>query len=62
VAVLLIAGDQFPENPFVEFVGRVKVPPEQIGAMVLNVGVCGAPTLTVIVAVVAQDPDEGVKV
>jgi hypothetical protein len=62
VAVLSTAGDQFPVNPFVEFVGRVKVPPEQIGAMGLNVGVCGAPTLTVIVAVVAHCPDVGVKV
>jgi hypothetical protein len=60
--VLFTAGDQFPVNPFVELVGRVIVPPEQIGAITLNVGATGAPTLTVTVAVVAQAPDEGVKV
>ena len=60
--MLFTAGDQFPVNPFVELVGRVIVPPEHIGAMVLNVGAVGAPTLTVIVAVVAHCPDVGVKV
>jgi hypothetical protein len=60
--VLFTAGSQLPVNPFVDVVGRVKVPPEQIGAMGLNVGATGAPTLTVIVAVVAHCPDVGVKV
>jgi hypothetical protein len=32
VAVLLIAGDHVPTILFVEVVGKVNVPPEQIGA------------------------------
>ncbi len=60
--MLFTAGDQLPVKPFIELGGRVMIPPEQMGAMGLNVGVCGAPTLTVIVVVVAQAPDEGVKV
>jgi hypothetical protein len=59
---LFIAGDQLPENPFIELVGRVIVPPEQMGAIGLNVGIVGASTLTVMDAVVAHCPDVGVKV
>ena len=54
VAVLFTAGDQVPVKPLMEEVGRVIVPPEQIGEMALKVGATGAPTLTVIVAVVAH--------
>jgi hypothetical protein len=54
VAVLLIAGDHDPVNPFVAVVGSVNVPPLHIGVTWVNVGVTGAPTLTVIVAVVAH--------
>ncbi len=52
--MLFTAGSQLPVNPFVELVGRVSVPPEQMGAIGLNAGVCGAPTLTVIVVFVAH--------
>jgi hypothetical protein len=62
VAELFIAGDQVPVIPFVEVVGSVNVPPEQIGAIGLNVGVAGGPTFTVSVVVVAHCPAVGVKV
>ena len=40
VAVLLNAGDQVPMIPLFDVVGRAdKLPPEQIGATVVNVGV-----------------------
>ena len=39
VALLFIAGAQVPETPFVEVVGKVNVPPTQIGAIAANVGV-----------------------
>ncbi len=39
VAVLFMAGDQVPVILFVEVVGNVKLPPEQIGATWLNVGI-----------------------
>ena len=42
VDVLLIAGDHVPVIPFVEVVGNVNVPPLQIAATCVNVGViCG---------------------
>ncbi len=62
VVVLFTAGDQIPVKALVEDVGSVNVPPEQIGAIVLNVGVAGGPTLTVRVAVAAHCPELGVKV
>jgi hypothetical protein len=62
VVVLFTAGDHVPVKALVEDVGSVNVPPEQIGAMVLNVGTTGAPTLTVVVAVEAHCPELGVKV
>ncbi len=62
VAVLFTAGDHDPVILFVDVVGSVIVPPLQIGAIWVNVGVTGAPTVTVIVAVVAQVPAAGVKV
>jgi hypothetical protein len=42
--------------------GRESDPPLQIGAIWLNVGVTGAPTFTVIVAVLAHCPAVGVNV
>ena len=62
VVVLLIAGDQEPVIPFVDVVGSVKVPPAQIGAIGLKVGVVDGLTVTVRVAVVTQAPAVGVKV
>jgi hypothetical protein len=62
VAVLFTAGDHVPLIEFNEAVGSVIVPPLQIGAICVNIGVTGAPTVTVIVAVVAQVPVAGVKV
>jgi hypothetical protein len=38
VVLLLIAGAQEPETPFVEVVGKVKFCPLQIGATCVNVG------------------------
>ena len=63
VAVLLSAGDQLPVMPSLDVVGNAfKVPPEQIGATALNVGVdCGF-TVTVNVVVAAHCPAFGVKV
>ncbi len=52
--MLSTAGDQVPVKLLFEVVGRVIIPPEHIGAIELNVGAVGAPTLTVIVAVVAH--------
>ena len=52
--MLFTAGDQVPVKPLMEEVGRVIVPPEQIGAITLKVGATGEPTLTVSVAVVAH--------
>jgi hypothetical protein len=54
VCVLLIAGDQVPVTAvgvFVEVVGSVIAPPLQIGCTCVNVGVTGAFTVTVLVAV-----------
>ena len=62
VAVLLIAGDQVPVTALLDVVGSVNVPPLHIAATWVNVGVTGAPTFTVIVAVVAHNPAVGVKV
>jgi hypothetical protein len=54
VAVLFTAGDHVPVNPLFEVVGSVNVPPLQIAATWVNVGVTGWLTVTVIVAVVAH--------
>ena len=63
VVVLLTAGLHVPEIPFVEVVGNAdKVPPEQIGATCVKVGVIRGLTVIVIVAVVAHTPAVGVKV
>jgi hypothetical protein len=53
-AVLLIAGDHVPVILFVDVVGNVNVPPEQIGATGVKVGVVCGLTVILIVAVVAQ--------
>ena len=63
VAVLSRAGDQLPVMPLVEVVGKAdKVPPEQIGATAVNVGVTFGLTVIVKVVVVAHCPGVGVKV
>jgi hypothetical protein len=54
VVVLSIAGDQVPVIPFVEAVESVNVPPEQIAAIGLNVGVVDGFTVTLNVVVVAH--------
>ena len=63
VAVLFSAGAQVPVMPLLEVVGNGdKVPPEQIGATAVNVGVIFGLTVMVIVVVVAHCPAVGVKV
>jgi hypothetical protein len=63
VAALLSAGDHVPVMPFAEEIGKAaKVPPAQIGATWVNVGVMFGFTVMVIVAVVAHNPAVGVKV
>ena len=60
--MLFIAGDHVPVIPFVEEIGKVNVPPTQMGAIGLNVGVIDGFTVTVSVAVVAHCPAAGVNV
>ena len=62
VALLLIAGDHVPVNPFVELVGNVNVLPAQIEATCVNVGVTGVFTVTVNVVVNAHGFPVGVNV
>ena len=63
VAVLFKAGAQVPVIPLVEVVGKAdNVPPEQIGATAVNVGVTFGFTVIVKVVVVAHNPAVGVKV
>jgi hypothetical protein len=57
-----MAGDHVPVMLLLDVVGKVNVPPEHIAATCVNVGVTGAPTETVIVAVVAHCPADGVNV
>ena len=55
VAVLFSAGDQVPVIPSLDVVGNAfNVPPEQIGATAVNVGVMFGLTTIVNVAVVAH--------
>ena len=57
------AGDQVPVIPLFEVVGNPdKVAPEQIEFTCVNVGVTFGFTVIVIVAVVAHNPEVGVKV
>jgi hypothetical protein len=63
VVVLSNAGAHVPVYPLVEVVGKAdKVPPEQIGATVVNVGVIFGLTVIVKFLVVAHCPAVGVKV
>jgi hypothetical protein len=63
VAVLFSAGDQLPVMPLSDVVGNgLSVAPEQMAAMLLNVGVVALLTLIVNVAVVAHCPAFGVNV
>ncbi len=62
VAVLFITGNHVPVIPLVEEVGKVNVPPTQIGAIGLKVGVTDGFTVTLNVAVVAHCPAVGVNV
>ena len=63
VAVLFSAGAHVPVMPLLEVVGNgFNVPPEQIGATALNVGVMFGLTVIVKVVVVAHSPAVGVKV
>jgi hypothetical protein len=62
VALLLIAGLHVPVTPLFDVVGKVKLPPLQIGAMVAKVGVTTGLTVTVRLTVVAHCPAAGVKV
>jgi hypothetical protein len=59
---LFTAGDHVPVILLLEVSGSVNDPPLQIGTIWVNVGVTGAPTVTVIVAVEAQVPVAGVNV
>ena len=63
VAVLLIAGDQVPEIPFVEFVGSGGIAvPGQYGPTCEKDGRIFGVIMMLIVCVVAQSPEVGVKV
>ena len=63
MAVLFKAGDQVPVIPLSDVAGNGdKVPPEQIGATALNVGVTLLLTVIVSEAVVAHCPAVGVNV
>lgn len=63
VVALFKAGDQLPVIPLISVVGNaLRAPPAQIGATGANSGVAFGKTLTVIVAVVAHCPVEGVNV
>ena len=63
MAILFNAGTQLPVKLLSEVVGNGdSVPPEQIAATGLNVGVILAPTVIVKVVVVAHSPALGVNV
>ncbi|MNE73114.1 hypothetical protein D3C80_1691050 [compost metagenome] len=63
VAVLFKAGLQVPVMLLVDVVGSAaSVPPEQMGATCVNVGVTLGLTVIVMLAVVAHEPAVGVKV
>ena len=54
VVVLFIAGLQVPVMPFVDVVGKVKLPPLQIAAIGANCVVTVGVTVTVLVAAIAH--------
>ena len=61
--VLFNDGLQLPVMPLVDAVGNaLKLPPEQIGATCVKVGVTFGFTVMVIVVVVAHNPVVGVNV
>ena len=60
--VVLIVGDQEPEIPFVDVVGKLKEPPEHIGDIWLKLGINGWLTTTVIVWFTAHWLGFGVNV
>jgi len=63
VVVLSKVGDHVPVIPLLEVVGSgVRVAPEQIGAIAVNVGVVFELTVIVNVVVVAHCPGSGVNV
>jgi hypothetical protein len=62
VDVLFIAGLQVPVIPLLDVLGSVNVPPLQIGATCVNVGVIRGLMITVMVVVVAHCPTDGVKI
>ncbi len=62
VAVLFIAGLQVPVTPLDDVVGKVNVPPLQIGAIAANWVVTTGFTVTLLVAPCAHWPAFGVKV
>ncbi len=62
MAELFMAGDHVPEILLFDVAGKVKLPPEQIGATWVKVGFVNAFTVTLIVAVFAHCPAVGVKV
>jgi hypothetical protein len=62
VVLLFAAGIQVPAIPFVDVAGNVNVPPAQIGAIWVNVGVTGVFTVTVNVVVNAHGFPVGVNV
>ena len=63
VAVLLSAGAHAPVMPLLDVVGNgFNVPPEQMGATAVNVGVMFGLTVIVNVVVVAHRPAVGVNV
>ncbi len=63
VAVLFNAGDHVPVKELLEVVGKAaSVPPEQMGATAVKVGVLFGLTVITKVAVVAHCPVVGVKV
>lgn len=63
MAVLFKAGVQVPVNPLLDVVGSaVKLPPEQMGATAVNVGVILGLMVMVKVVGSAHSPAVGVKV
>ena len=61
--MLFTAGDQVPVMPLFDVVGKgANVPPEQIGATWVKVGITLEFTVIVIAAVVAHCPAAGVNV
>lgn len=56
VAKLFIAGDQVPDTPLVDVVGKEKDPFSQIGAICVKLGVMGTLKLTIDAGDVPEQP------